>query len=198
MNDPFAGLDSRRSVPSRQLAAPGPGEALLLRMLESAVRVPDHGKRVPFRFLRVAGDARIALGEALVARALERDPGTGEAMIEKDRHRFSHAPLVVAVIARLGPDEKIPASERFSSASCTCFALLQAAQAAGFGAQWLTGWPAYDPVILRLLGLAEDEKMVGFIHIGTPRIEAPERDRPDPRELLSDWTPSAGPGREQA
>jgi len=190
MDAPLALLDSRRSVPASQLVAPGPDHATLLRMLRSAVRVPDHGKRVPFRFLRIAGDARDALGEALAARTLEHNPQAGDAEIEKNRRRFSHAPLVIAVIARLGDDAKIPASERFSSASCVCFALLQAAQASGFGAQWLTGWPAYDPDILRLLGLGDDEKVVGFIHIGTPMIEVPERDRPDPRDLLSDWPPA--------
>lgn len=184
-------LDARRSVPAKQLGLPGPDDATLLRMLQSAVRVPDHGKRVPFRFLRIAGDARLALGERLVARALERDPDAADAAIEKDRNRFAHAPVVIAVVARLGPDEKIPESERFSSASCVCFALLQAAQDCGFGAQWLTGWPAYDPAILRLLGLGEGERIAGFLHIGTPKIEAPERDRPDPRALLQDWTPPA-------
>jgi nitroreductase len=172
------------------LTAPGPDAATLERMLRAAVRVPDHGKRTPWRFLRIAGDARQALGESLAARALERDPAAGAAMIDKDRQRFAHAPLVIAVIARLGPDEKIPESERFSSASCVCFALLQAAQACGFGAQWLTGWPAYDETILRLLGLGPDERIAGFIHIGTPKMEVPERERPDPRELLTDWTPA--------
>jgi nitroreductase len=115
--DGLTGLNARRSVPARQLAAPGPDDATLERMLRAAVRVPDHGKRTPWRFLRIAGDARQALGKALVIRALQRDPAAGAAMIDKDRHRFAHAPLIVAVIAKLGPDEKIPESERFSSAS---------------------------------------------------------------------------------
>jgi nitroreductase len=183
-------LNARRSVPAKQLGAPGPDEATLMRMLEAAVRVPDHGKRVPFRFLRIQGDARLALGERLAARSVARDPNAGEAAIEKDRNRFAHAPLVIAVIARQGPDEKIPASERFSSACLVCFALLQAAQACGFGAQWLTGWPAYDDAIRGLLGVAEDEAITGFIHIGTPKLEAPERDRPDPRTLLTEWSPA--------
>lgn len=190
VHDGLTCLNARRSVPARQLTAPGPDAATLERMLRAAVRVPDHGKRTPWRFLRIAGDARQALGESLVARALERDPAAGAAMIDKDRQRFAHAPLVIAVIARLGPDEKIPESERFSSASCVCFALLQAAQACGFGAQWLTGWPAYDEAILRLLGLGPDERIAGFIHIGTPKMEAPERERPDPDALLTDWTPA--------
>lgn len=190
MPDALTHLDARRSVPSRQLTTPGPDHATVLRMLRSAVRVPDHGKRLPWRFLRISGDARQTLGEALVRRTRERDPDASEAVIDKERNRFSHAPVIVAVIARLGPDEKIPESERFSSASCVCFALLQAAQALGFGAQWLTGWAAYDPEILRMLGLAAHERITGFIHIGTPKLAVPERERPDPEALLSDWTPA--------
>ena len=130
-----------------------------------------------------------AFGERLATRSRQRDPAASDAVIEKDRLRFSHAPLVVAVIARLGPDEKIPESERFSTASCVCFALLQAAQALGYGAIWLTGWLAYDAQVASRLGLAADERVAGFIHIGTPKLDAPERERPDPRELLSEWTP---------
>jgi nitroreductase len=181
-------LDTRRSVPARQLEAPGPDDATLLRMLRSASRVPDHGKRVPFRFLRIAGADRDALGELLAARSLERDPGIGEGALDKDRRRFSHAPLVIVVVAVLDPeDTKIPEVERLLTAGSVCFALLQAAQALGFGGSWLSGWPAYDPEVLALLGLDANERVAGFIHIGTPRIEAPERERPDPATLLTDW-----------
>lgn len=191
MSGPLACLDARRSVPAKQLGPPGPDGATLLRMLQSAVRVPDHGKRVPFRFLRIAGEARIALGERLAGLTRARNPAAADAAIDKDRQRFAHAPVVVAVVARLGPDGKIPESERFSTAACVCFALLQAAQGCGFGAQWLTGWPAYDLDVLRLLGLQDHERIAGFIHIGTPKLDAPERERPDPRTLLQDWTPPA-------
>lgn len=185
----LAALDARRSVPMLHLAEPGPDEATLLRLLRSAVRVPDHGKRLPWRFLAIRGDARHALGERLAARHLERDPNASEAVIDKDRGRFSHAPLIVTVIAKLGPDQKIPEQERLLSAGCVCFALLQAAQAMGFRGCWLTGWAAYDPEVARWFGLAEHEHIVGFIHLGTATLDVPERDRPDPRELLTEWTP---------
>ncbi|MEO6365657.1 MAG: nitroreductase [Luteimonas sp.] len=186
-------LDTRRSVPSRLLQAPGPDDSQLLRMLQSAVRVPDHGKRVPFRFLRIAGDARHALGEVLAHRARERDATVSDAALEKDRHRFAQAPLVIGVLAAQGDDDTIPRQERLLSAGCVCFALLQAAQAYGFGAQWLTGWPAYDDTIRARLGVAADEVIAGFIHIGTPGMLAPERHRPDPRELLSEWVAEGTP-----
>ncbi|MFL6588043.1 MAG: nitroreductase [Luteimonas sp.] len=187
-HEALAALDARRSVPAKQLDAPGPDDATLLRMLRSASRVPDHGKRVPFRFLRIAGADRDALGELLAARSLERDPDIGAGALDKDRRRFSHAPLVIVVVAVLDPeDTKIPEVERLLTAGSVCFALLQAAQALGFGGSWLSGWPAYDPEVLALLGLGANERVAGFIHIGTPRIEAPERERPDPATLLTDW-----------
>lgn len=167
---------------------PGPDQPTLLRMLASAVRVPDHGKRTPFRFLKIEGDARHELGALLADRSRSREPDASDSVIEKDRLRFSFAPVIVTVIARLGPDEKIPEQERLLTAGCVCFALLQAAQAMGFGAQWLTGWAAYDPEIRSALGIGADETVAGFIHIGTAQMEAPERERPDPAAMLSDWT----------
>lgn len=187
--NPLQFLDSRLSVPSKQLAEPGPDNATVLRMLQAAVRVPDHGKLVPFRFLRIEGEARHALGSALVARTLQHDPAAPAAAIEKERLRFSYAPLIIAVIARLTPEHKVPEQEQLLSAGCVCFALLQSAQALGFGAQWLTGWAAYDEEIENMLGLQPHEKVIGFIHIGTPKLEVPERERPDAAALLSDWNP---------
>jgi nitroreductase len=187
--DPLAVLDTRRSVPFLQLQAPGPDDATLRRLLRSAVRVPDHGKRVPFRFVSLRGDARRVFGERLAARHREADPGVGEAVLDKDRDRYLHAPVIVVAIARLGADAKIPEQERLLTAGCTCFALLQGAQALGFRGCWLTGWAAYDAEVARMLGLTAEERVIGFIHLGTAKIDVPERDRPDPEELLSEWTP---------
>ena len=186
---PLQSLDARRSVPSKQLGEPGPDDATLLRMLTSAVRVPDHGKLVPFRFIRIHGDARHALGECLAARTLHLDPEAAMAVVEKDRARFSHAPTIITVVARLTAGHKVPEQEQLLTAGSVCFALLQAAQALGFGAQWLTGWMAYDEAVAATLGLAPNERVAGFIHIGTPQMEVPERDRPSAAALLTDWAP---------
>jgi nitroreductase len=183
----LASLDTRRSTPSRMLAPPGPTDAQLDRMLRSALRVPDHGKLTPWRLLTVRGDARLRLGELLVARQLALDPAVKPAVLDKDRQRFAHAPLVVTVVAHIESTDRIPELEQLLSGGCVCFALLQAAQALGFGAQWLTGWAAYDPVIQSQLGLGPGERILGFIHIGTAQADAPERSRPDPASLLQDW-----------
>jgi nitroreductase len=110
-------------------------------------------------------------------------------VVEKDRLRFSHAPLVLAVVARLTPGHKVPEQEQLLSGGALCFQLLLAADAMGFGAQWLTGWAAYDPEVSARLGLAGNERILGFIHLGTAREAAPERERPDAMSLLSELAP---------
>ena len=186
----LAALNSRRSTQTRQLTSPGPSPEQLERILQTAARVPDHGKRVPFRFLTIQHDARTAFADAAEARLLQRDAAPDPAIIDKLRTRFTAPPLTIAVIAHQGDDAKIPASERFSTASCVCLLLLQAAQAEGFGAQWLTGWLAHDRDFLeQTLRLSTDEVLVGTIAIGSASAEPSERERPDIHALLSDWQP---------
>lgn len=180
-------LNSRRSVPSRQLGEPGPEPAELAALLQAAVRAPDHGKLVPWRFILIRGEARTRLGELLAATALANNPDAAPAAVQKDRERFSFAPLIVTVVARLDEQNKVPAQEQLLAAGCVAYNLLLGAQALGYGAQWLTGWAAYDPTITARLGLAADERIVGFVHMGTAREPAPERLRPDHRSLVSEW-----------
>lgn len=178
----------RHSIPSRQLGEPAPGPSAVTALLEAAIRVPDHGKLVPFRLLRIQGDARHALGRFLADLSAERHPGA-DALIEKDGQRFSHAPLVMVVIARPQAHPKVPEWEQLLTAGCVCMNLLHAAQALGYGAQWLTAWMAEDRRVATHLGLDDAERIVGFIHIGTPKMDVPDRDRPALGDLLADWVP---------
>lgn len=179
----------RRSVPSRLLAAPGPDEPTLLALLTAASHVPDHGKLEPFRILRIEGRARLQLGEFLAELTRARQPDAQVAAIEKEQQRFASAPLVLAVIACITPGHKVPEQEQMLSAGCVCFNLLHAAHALGFGAQWLTGWAAYDTQVARYLGLTTQERVVGFVHIGTATGAAAERPRPNMLDKISSWSP---------
>lgn len=186
---PLAALQGRHSTPARQLGEPAPDRPTLEAMIQAAIRVPDHGKLVPFRLLRIQGQARHVLGTFIAERGALRAPEAGQAMRDKDRQRFANAPVVITVIARPQPHPKVPEWEQLLTAGCVCMNLLHAAHALGFGAQWLTAWMAEDAAVAAHLGLAADERIVGFIHIGTPRIEVPDRDRPALADLLTDWVP---------
>lgn len=181
-------LEDRRSLPSRQLGEPGPTPEQLERLLTAAIRVPDHGKLMPWRLLLIRGEDRARLGAALAEIHVRVDPGVPPAVVQKDRDRFNFAPLIVAVIARVEPNHpKVPEQEQVLSAGYIAYNLLLGAQALGFGAQILTGWAAYDRDAARLLGLGQNERIVAFVHIGTARETAPERIRPTLAEVVSEW-----------
>lgn len=189
MPNPLSLLQQRHSVPSRQLCEPAPDAATLHALLEASIRVPDHGKLVPFRLLKMEGEAKRRFGEQLVEIALDNKPEMSESKLEKERLRYSFAPLVIVVIARIDPHSKVPEIEQKLSAGCVAHNILLGACALGFGAQWLTGWAAYDADAASLLGLKPDEAVIGFIHLGTPQIDVPDRDRPALADVLDSWTP---------
>ncbi len=185
---PLEFLRARRSTPSRLLAEPGPDDAQLRQMLECAVRVPDHGNLTPWRLLLMRGHARLELGDFIAGLSARRRPEETKA-IEKDRLRFSYAPLVIVVIASMHPAHKVPEQEQLLSAGAVCLTLLQAADALGFGAQWLTGWAAYDAEVSARLGVqAPTERIVGFIHVGTARERIAERERPPLSACVSEFS----------
>jgi nitroreductase len=174
-------LLTRRSRSPKVLRGPGPDRAALEPLLVAALRVPDHGKLEPWRLIVIGKEASQRLALAIRARAADagQDP-------DKGALAFEQAPVTVAVVASPKPSEKIPAIEQTLSAGAVCLSLLNAALASGWGASWLTGWPAYDrPILETQLGLTEAEWIPGFVHIGTETVAPPDRPRPDPATVVT-------------
>ena len=188
-SDGLALLNQRRSVPVRGLRAPGPTGAQLEVLVAAALRVPDHGKLTPWRLLLLQDAELRQFGDWLAEHHKRIDPELPEALATKDRDRYRHAPCMLVLIASLQVQPKIPDIEQWLSTGCVGFAVLLAAQAMGFGAQWLTGWAAYDAEVMRHLGLSEHERIAGFLHIGSVAEVAPERLRPSLESKLSRWSP---------
>ena len=175
-------LAQRRSTKIAQLGGPGPSRQELLGILRLATRVPDHGKLAPWRFLVLEGEGRARAGELLAA--VKREDNAGADVVEQARGLFLRAPTVLAVISRAAPHAKIPEWEQVLSAGAVCFQLLLAAHAAGYAGCWLTEWPTYDARARTALGLAEHERIAGFLYLGTA-VEPPlERPRPDLEPLV--------------
>ena len=182
-------LRARHSTPAMQLGEPGPDPAQLRQLLETAIRVPDHGKLAPWRLIVLQGPDKPVYGERLAELHARVDAQAPASKLEKDRQRFNAAPVVVAVIARVEEAHpKIPAQEQLLSAGCVAYNLLLGAQSLGFGAQWLTGWSAYSHEAGALLGLHRNERLIAYIHIGTVQGASPERERPLADEVVSKWT----------
>src|SRR3954447_4297751 len=178
-------LKTRRSVKPREMSGPGPSPAELETILTIGARVPDHGKLAPWRFIVFEGDARERAGEGIAKVFARKNPGAPAADIETERKRLSDAPLVIGIVSFTKPHPKVPAWEQELSAGASVMNIVTAATALGYGACWLTGWFAFDRDVLQGLGLKADEKLAGFIHIGTASNSTEDRPRPALSEIVT-------------
>ena len=185
MNDTIALLSRRRSLAPANLTGPGPDPSELETLLRIASRVPDHGKLAPWRFIVFAGAGRDRAGRLALEIKLEDNPELDAASREAELTRFSRAPLVVGVVSRAAPHAKIPEWEQVLSAGAACMALVVAANALGYASTWLSEWCAYDARFRAAIGLAEHERIAGFVHIGRPRQGPEERPRPALADIVS-------------
>jgi nitroreductase len=181
-------LLTRRSVKPDVLTDPGPSPAELTTILTAAARVPDHKKLAPWRFVLFQAEARTAFGEALAkACAAEAKDPPSDVRLETERARLLRAPCVVAVISRVTPHPAAPEWEQVLSCGAACLNLSLAANALGYATCWLTEWYSYSPAVRAALGLADNEKVAGFIYIGTPAKRQEDRERPDLKEIVTHW-----------
>jgi nitroreductase len=178
-------LKSRRSVKPREMTAPGPSPAELDTILTIGARVPDHGKLAPWRFIVFEGDARLRAGEIIAGVFARKNPNATPAEIEAEKKRLTDAPLVIGIVSFTRPHPKVPPFEQELSAGASAMNMVTAASALGYGACWLTGWFAFDRDVLDGLGLKADEKLAGFIHIGTPSKPSEDRPRPSLSEIVT-------------
>ena len=189
MPDPNpAALDfllTRRSRPAKTLTGPIPDRTALMPILMAAARTPDHGKLEPWRFIVLEQPALQRLALLSAKRGVEL--GLDQDKIDKGVAQYGTADLAVAVISCPKPSEKIPEIEQVYSAGAVCLAMLNAALASGWGANWLSGWASHDREFIRAgLGLEDHESVAGLIHIGTETNAPPDRPRPDLR-LITSW-----------
>lgn len=184
----LAFLKSRKSASVKAMGPPGPTRAQIDEILRIAVRVPDHGKLNPWRFILFEGKAREEFGQRLKRRWGMLHPDHGEDSLSFQEKLFTRAPVVLAVICRAGPHVKIPEWEQMLSGGAVCQTILFACAAMGIDAQWQTDWPAYDREMANVMRLGPNERVTGFIYMGTSTLPLEERPRPDPKDLLTVWT----------
>ncbi len=177
-------LLTRRSRPAKTLTTPVPSREGLGELLQAALRTPDHGKLEPWRLIVLEKPALSRLGDLAGVRA--QAMGLDEVQSGKGRNQFDTGNLAVVVVESPIESPKVPAIEQSYSTGAVCLALLNAALAAGWGANWLSGWPSHDRTFVETgLGLAAHERVAGIIHIGTEKVAPPERPRPNPEDKVT-------------
>lgn len=180
-------LALRKSANKHSIGVPGPNASELDELLGVAMRVPDHRRIAPWRFVVIEGSARKAFGQKLADIAGKRSPDAEARDVLEAAGLMLRAPVVVVVISSPELTHRTPVWEQELSAGAVCQTLLLAANAAGWAATWLTEWPAYDADVANALHLSANERIAGFIYLGTARERPQERVRPVASERISRW-----------
>lgn len=158
-------LHERRTV--AQVLAPGPDAAELAAMFAAAETAPDHGRLHPWRLLLLDEPTRERLSVAYAQAQSERDADPDA--VRRASSKPLRGPCVVAAFARTVEHPSVPAWEQLVAAGCAVHNLCLAATALGFGSAWRTSWFVTAPQVRAALGAADDEQVIGLIHLGTPR-----------------------------
>lgn len=192
LNDRSTTIDlllTRRSGKPRDMVAPGPNATEMEAILTAALRVPDHGKIAPWRFVVIPADARAAFADAVDRAWLAEGGNPDDKERGKLREFATQAPELVVVLSVPDRAHKIPIWEQEMSAGAACQNLLLAATARGFVGGWLTGWAAYSPGVYAALGGEQGGRVAGFVFLGTPARELEERPRPMLAQVARVWAP---------
>ena len=139
--------------------------ATLDELFELARWAPNHHLTNPWRF-RVLGPQALA---RLKHAADALDPGSGA--------KLERAPTLVAVSAVQGGQDPVADEEDLLAAAAAAYIVLLAAHGRGLAGYWRTPAILRAPAGRAALGIGDDERPIGLLHLGPARHEqrVPER-----------------------
>ena len=184
--NPLQFLD-RVSTPANMLIEPAPNDEQLAQIFKASMNAPDHKRLKPYRFITIRGEARQALSEVFINAVKIRKPDVDAAYLEKQGQKPLRSPLIVVLVASLQDEPKVPEIEQMLCTGAVANNLMLASNALGFGSIWLTGDNTYDANVCRPLGLADSERIIGFIYMGTPKVKVPNREILNLSDKVMDW-----------
>ena len=144
-------------------------------LLTAAVRAPDHGQLGPWRFRVLEGSSRGILGDAMRASLLEKTPDADADVQQREASKAFRSPVLIVISAMPQPHPKVPEVEQLVAVGAAIQNLWIAAHSIGLGAAWKTGSHAYSATVKQALGLATEEQIIGFLHLGVPLSKAAAR-----------------------
>lgn len=178
----------RRSASAKFLATPGPDDAALLKVLKAASLAPDHGRLVPFRFIRIADDSRGRLAEVFVEATRQDLPDAPAAEFEKAREKALQGPCLIGLVAHIRADlPKVPPSDQWLTVGCALENALLALAEAGFDTAIRSGGYLETPAVRTAFGLKDNEHFTCLLAIGTASEWPPAKPKPDPAALMTVW-----------
>ena len=185
MNEVIKLLHERVSI--GRLTEPAPSLDELHAIFQSALTAPDHKRLKPWKYLIVQGDSRLKFGDRMVEAARASGQSLSDEEAEKLRIKPLRAPIIIVAIVDPVEHEKVPELEQSASLAAGVENMLIATQSLGYGAYWRTGGMAFNREFHKLMGLTDNQQIMGFIYLGTPDCKTVSKPRPTVEEFFSEW-----------
>lgn len=183
--DAITALHTRNSA--AKLTEPAPTAEDREQIFQAALSAPDHARLRPWRFLTVEGEARKVLGEKMAAASLKDKPELEDTIYNKLLSAPLRAPLILIAVAKIQIHPKVPEIEQLLSAGSAVSQMLVAAHALGYAGIWRTGSVSFSRTFMDSMGLAANEKIVGFIYLGSINGTAKPLAKLSSSEFFSEW-----------
>jgi nitroreductase len=169
----------RRTSVRRFRSEPVPRE-VIQRLLDCAVRAPNHKLTQPWRFAVLTGGAASRFAEIRAEHRLDRytdrDSAQARAGADKVRQEGLQTPAFVVVMCAVSPDE-ITREEDYAATMMATANLMVAAGSLGLGSYIRTGGIMRKPALAELVGLEEGFRIVAVVSLGYPAEAAEPRPR---------------------
>ncbi|OYY75534.1 MAG: hypothetical protein B7Y40_01045 [Gammaproteobacteria bacterium 28-57-27] len=180
-------LLARHATPAKYLAEPAPQGEHLDLILQAAMSAPDHGGLQPWRFLLVRGAALAHLGELFAESLHRRQPEASFEQLERERDKPTRSPLLILLIFNPQASANVPEWEQMMSLGAAAEHMQLMAQALGYGSVWLSGQRCADSWLTHQLGLEENERLYGYLAMGTPSTDCTGKVRGNPWDVVREW-----------
>ena len=186
MMDAITAIAQRTSV--RRFRPDPVSRDTIERLLDCAVRAPNHKLTEPWRFCVLTDSARDRFADIRADHRLKRfaDSASVEALAgaDKVRRESRGTPAYVVVMVAQDPDE-ITREEDYAATMMAIANLMIAAQSLGLGTSLKTGGVMNDPALMQLAAVPENFRVVGIVSLGYPAVTEPPRRRTPASEVTS-------------
>lgn len=164
-------IRSRRSVFPKDYSREKVSDRIVHQMLENANWAPTHKLTEPWRFMVFTGDGleKLATFQSECYQRVTQAKGTFD---QKKYEGLKLKPMecshVIAVGMKRDKKKSVPEWEELGAVFCAIENIYLTATAYGIGCYLSTGGITNFQEAKPFFGLDEEDKLVGFIHIGVP------------------------------
>ena len=185
MNDVLQNILLRNSP--RELTEPIPTSEEMEQVYKAALRAPDHAWQRPSRFIEVTGDGLKKLSSIFKKFALENIDELSEEVLVKYEEAPFRAPMIIILVSEIKEHPKVPEIEQMFSTAAAAENILLALNSLGYAGVWRTGKFALDDRISKYLNLPDNQKVIGYLYVGTATGKQKKIPQLEPSEFVTKW-----------